>query len=247
MINYRTLYEQTKTLSVLLVEDFEPLRREMLEVLEDLFKTVISACDGKEALTLYQDAFETSDTAIDLVISDIQMPNMDGVVLTKKIRELNVDQPIIILSAHTDSKYLLELINMGISKFLTKPIMQDELFDILYKQSDKIYTEKKNVEGVVIIDLGDNYTWNTAIKILTHDGTVVKLTKHELHLMQYFILKQENICTNQNIIDYFYTQDIEISDKNIRNLVFKLRKKIPEKCISSVYGLGYKFSLGIAE
>jgi len=246
MIDYTTLYHVTKNLSVLLVEDYEPLRKEMIEVLEDLFKKVIPAVNGEEALKLYKDMIE-EDLVVDLIISDIQMPKMDGVILSKKIRELNQSQPIIILSAHTDSKYLLEFINMGISKFLTKPIMQDELFDILYKESDKIHTEKKNVEEIVIIDLGDNYTWDSVINILIHDGTVVELTKHELHLMQYFILKQEHICTNQNIIDYFYSQDIEISDKNIRNLVFKLRKKIPEKCIVSIYGLGYKFTLGIGE
>ena len=94
MIDYRTLYEQTKTLSVLLVEDFEPLRREMLEVLEDLFKSVISASDGKEALVLYQDAFENNPMAIDLVISDIQMPNMDGVILTKKYVNLMQNSPL---------------------------------------------------------------------------------------------------------------------------------------------------------
>jgi len=137
MIDYRTLYEQTKTLSVLLVEDFEPLRQQMLEILEDLFKTVLVASDGKEALSLYQHACENNSMAIDLVISDIQMPNMDGVVLTQKIRELNPEQAIIILSAHTDSKYLIELINMGISKFLTKPIEQEEFFDILYRESVK--------------------------------------------------------------------------------------------------------------
>jgi DNA-binding response OmpR family regulator len=242
MIDYMTLYSVTKNLSVLLVEDHEPLRKEMIEVLEDLFKEVIPAVNGQEALTLYKKMIE-EDSVVDLVISDIQMPKMDGVILSTKIRELNELQAIIILSAHTDSKYLLELINMGISKFLTKPIMQDELFDILYKESNKIHTEKENIEEILIVDLGDNYTWDTVVHILKHDGTVVELTKHELHLMQFFILKQEHICTNQQIIDYFYSQDIEISDKNIRNLVFKVRRKIPEKCISSIYGLGYKFTL----
>jgi DNA-binding response OmpR family regulator len=245
MIDYRTLYEKTKTLSVLLVEDFEPLRREMVEVLEDLFKAVLVASDGKEALALYQNAFENNPISIDLVISDIQMPNMDGVVLTQKIRELNPEQAIIILSAHTDSKYLIELINMGISKFLTKPIQEDELFDILYKESNKIHTDKKDIEETLILDLGDNYIWDTVVHVLKHNGMVIELTKHELHLMEFFILKQEHICTNQNIIDYFHSQDIEISDKNIRNLVFKLRRKIPEKCITSVYGLGYKFSITV--
>jgi len=245
MIDYRTLYEKTKTLSVLLVEDFEPLRREMLEVLEDLFKTVISASDGKEALALYQEAFEINPTTIDLVISDIQMPNMDGVTLTQNIRELNAEQSIIILSAHTDSKYLLELINMGISKFLTKPIQQDELFDILYRESTKRHKLKEDNFEIISIDMGDNYLWDTRTYILKNNNIPVELTKHELLLLQFFFNKVEHVCNSQNIVDYFYSQNIEISEKNIRNLVFKLRQKIPEKCIVNIYGLGYKFVLPI--
>jgi len=247
MIDYRTLYEKTKTLSVLLVEDFEPLRREMLEVLEDLFQTVIAASDGKEALALYQDAFDTNPTTIDLVISDIQMPNMDGVTLTQNIRELNAEQSIIILSAHTDSKYLIELINMGISKFLTKPIQQDELFDILYRESTKRHELKEDNFEIISINMGDNYIWDTVTHVLRNNDTLVELTRHELLLLQFFFNKVEHVCNSQNIIDYFYSQNIEISEKNIRNLVFKLRQKIPEKCIVNIYGLGYKFTLPIEE
>ena len=247
MIDYRTLYEQTKTLSVLLVEDFEPLRREMLEVLEDLFKTVIAATDGKEALMHYQNAVDNNPAAIDLVISDIQMPNMDGVILTRKIRELNAEQSIIILSAHTDSTYLLELINMGISKFLTKPIQQDEFFDILYKESHKRHKVKEGDSDIVIINMGENYTWNTITHVLKCNEIPIELTKHELLLLEFFFTKAEHVCSSQNIIDYFYGQNIEISEKNIRNLVFKLRKRIPEKCIVNIYGLGYKFTLPIRE
>jgi DNA-binding response OmpR family regulator len=245
MIDYRTLYEKTKTLSVLLVEDFEPLRREMVEVLEDLFKAVLVASDGKEALALYQNAFENNPISIDLVISDIQMPNMDGVVLTQKIRELNPEQAIIILSAHTDSKYLIELINMGISKFLTKPIQQDELFDILYRESNKKDQFKKDDSEIIMIDMGENYTWDTVTHVLKYNDTSVELTKHELILLQFFFNKVEHVCSSQNIIDYFYSCNIDINEKNIRNLVFKLRKKIPEKCIVNIYGLGYKFVLPI--
>jgi len=245
MMDYRTLYEQTKTLSILLVEDFEPLRREMLEVLEDLFKTVLVASDGEEALALYKDVFHDNHSEIDLIISDIQMPNMDGVVLTRKIRELYEKQAIVILSAHTDSQYLIEFINMGIAKFLTKPIQQDEFFDILYKESVKKNKSNEEKSELVHIAMGENYVWDTETNVLTCDEVPVELTKHELLLLQFFFSKVEQVCTGQNIIDYFYSHTIEISEKNIRNLVFKLRKKIPEKCIVNIYGLGYKFTLPI--
>jgi DNA-binding response OmpR family regulator len=240
MIDYKTLYKETQKLSILLVEDFQPLREEMHTLFEDLFKQVISAKDGKEALVLYKEAY-AKGKAFDLVMSDIQMPNMDGVKLTKNIREIDETQPIIILSAYSETKYLLELINIGISKFLTKPIQHDELFEVLLRESLKINTTEVKVEDNTLFVLGEGYVWNLDTQVLKHDDSLIDLTRHEMLLLELFISKQEYVCTNTDIIDTFYSHRIDMNEKNIRNLVFKLRKKIPEKCINSIYGLGYKF------
>jgi DNA-binding response OmpR family regulator len=243
MMDCKVLYNKTKTLSVLLVEDFEPLRREMMEVLEDLFNAVVVASNGEEALALYRTAFSQNPQAIDLVITDIQMPKMNGVVLTKNIRVLNPQQEIIVLSAHTDSQYLLELLNIGVSRFLTKPIQHDEFFEILYEQCKKIYELKQSVTDVTLVEIGENYTWNTLTHELRHNNLSIELTKYELLLLRFFLKYPERIVNNQHIIDYFESYKVELNQKNIRNLIFKLRQKIPKECIQSVYGLGYKFVL----
>jgi len=240
VIDYRKIYDETKTLSVLLVEDFEPLRKEMVEVLGDLFKSVTYAVNGEEALTLYKETY-ASETSYDLIISDIQMPQMNGVELSKHIRALNESQAIIMLSGHTDSAYLLELINIGISKFITKPIDYDVFFPILYEESQKIKLLKSNDADTKIRYIADEYSWNTQTKALTYKDVLIDLTKHELFLLEFFVNKQEQLCSNYDIADMFYEHNIEISERNIRNLIFKLRQKIPEQCIQSVYGLGYKF------
>ena len=243
MIDYQILFNEMKTLSVLLVEDFEPLRLEMGEVLESMCKTVSTSEQGQKALSLYEQALQKGNP-FDLVISDIQMPVMNGIQLSKKIREQNKDQVIIILSAHTDSEYLLDLINIGISKFLEKPINHDALCDILYEESKKINRKKsKMIVDLPTISLGQGYIWNAETMVLTHNDLLIDLTKHELLLLEYFLHKKDHICSNMDIMEDFYNQDIEISEKNIRNLVFKLRKKIPNECIVSVYGLGYKLIL----
>ena len=241
MINYTTLFNETKNLSVLFVEDYEPLRLEMTEILEELFRHVTVAPNGEEALDGYQKASEEGK-GFDLVISDIQMPVMDGVILSKKICESDEKQPIIILSAHSDSEYLVQLINIGVSKFLNKPVNHDEFFTILYNESKKIngQVSESPVENV-LVEIGEGYTWDSDKLILTHEDDTVVLTKHELLLLKFFIQKQNYVCTAFEIIDNFYVNNIDLSEKNVRNLVFKLRKKVPSECISSVYGLGYKF------
>jgi DNA-binding response OmpR family regulator len=236
MIKYQTLYNETKQLSVLLVEDYPALREEMNEVLEHLFLKVVCASDGQEALARYADGF-------DLVISDIQMPYMNGVSLCEQIRCIDNEQPIIIVSAHTESKYLLDLINMGISQFLVKPIEHDRLFHALYDVSVKINSIKERQKEHEQVHLGESYYWDTQKELLKHKESLIDLTKHELLLLKFFLNKRDIIYNHNDIIHYFYEQNIDLSEKNIRNLIFRVRKKIPEQCLVNIYGLGYKFTL----
>ena len=241
MVDYKTLYGFTKNLTVLLVEDHDSLRKEMAEVLEDLVQTVTCASDGEEALSLYMDA-QKENREYDIVISDIQMPRINGVVLAKKIRQINETQIIYILSAYTDKEYLLELININIAKFITKPIDYNVLFSLLCKEGRQRELMQSNKPPSVYIEFAKEYIWNRDTSTLTHRGKVVELTKHELLVLQFFIQKEGYICSCNDIANIFHEYDTELSEHNVRNLIFKLRKKIPKECIQSVYGLGYKFT-----
>jgi len=238
-MNYKTLYEKTKDLSLLLVEDYEPLRDDMAEVLEDLFKTVAVASNGVEALKLYKAYAQEHGKHIDIVISDIVMPYMNGVDLCEILRKENEAQPIIILSAYTDSEYLLRLINLGIAQFINKPIEQDELLETLYAVSEKLQLKEPELVSR-FVELGDDTQWDTQRNLLLRDQYPVSLTRHEGIVMQLFVEKSEQVCTAEEIMHYFYLQGIDLDEKNIRNLVFKLRKKLPKRAIESIYGLGYK-------
>jgi len=240
MTDFKTLFAKTNDLTLLLVEDYEPLLEEMAEVLEDLFKTVVIASNGVEALSLYDEYKTKNNTPFDIVISDIVMPVMNGVDLCEILRQRNEDQQIIILSAHTDTEYLLRLINLGIAQFINKPIQQERLFDTLFYVSDKVSREEVIVVDTPVVDFGENVCWNKERNILTRDRMPTALTRHEILLMQLFVKKAEQVCTRDDIMHYFYLEGVDLDEKNIRNMVFKLRKKLPNSAINSIYGLGYK-------
>jgi len=240
LIDYRTVYKHTNGISLLLVEDYKPLRDDMLEIFEEFVKSVTIASNGLEAINLYED----SDNSFDIVVSDIQMPKMDGIELSRRIRDIDPDQQIIILSAHTDSEYLLELINFGIAQFITKPIDHNKLLNTLYEVSKKITNSIPEDQNKIIVNLGKGFTWDREKSVLNDSEKDIDLTSHELVLMRYFIIKKDQICTNDDIVYEFYEHNIDISEKNIRNLVFKLRKKLPANIITSIYAMGYKFSIG---
>ncbi len=222
------------------MEDYKPLRDDMLEIFEEFVKSVTIASNGVEAIELYED----DNNSFDIVVSDIQMPKMDGIELSRRIRDIDPDQQIIILSAHTDSEYLLELINFGIAQFITKPIDHNKLLNTLYQVSKKITYDLPEDQNTTIINLGNDFTWDKEKFILSDSQKDIDLTSHELILMRYLVTKKDQICTNDDIVYEFYEHHIDISEKNIRNLVFKLRKKLPDNIISSIYAMGYKFSTG---
>lgn len=146
-----------KKLSVLYVEDDDIIRREFTEILKRLYGNVIVAANGSDALFLY-DAFYENTSGIDLIISDVDMPIMNGVELLENIRKVNKDIPFIFTTAHSDSEFLLKSISLNVSEYMIKPININELIskvEILFKdfinnlERDHRYEELSKYIGVV--------------------------------------------------------------------------------------------------
>ncbi len=239
-MEYNTLYNQTKNLSILFVEDYADLRESTVEVLENYFNYCECAEDGQIGLQKYYEFFEKNGKYFDIVLTDIRMPNVDGVMLTEMIKEINKNQSIIVLSAHTESEYLLKLINLSINQFVSKPIESELFLDTLYKVSCDINKNDRVQSNKNIVKISNNIYYDLLKKILFKDDEIVKLTKHEDLLLQLFVQKIDYICSNSEIVNYFHSNSIELSTKNIRALVSKLRKKLPSNTIDSLYSIGYK-------
>lgn len=241
MIYRQDMYEQTKHLSVLFVEDDVQLRRRTVEILEEYFYCVDSSMDGVDALEKYKYYYDSKNTYYDLVISDILMPRMNGVQLAAKLYTLREDQPIVIISAHTETQYLLALINLGVAQFITKPIQYQEMLDTLYNVSLKINSvPKKLLKPSHIISLNESIVWDKEKHMLLNNGVDVALTKYEIYLMSILTLKFEQVCSASEIINYFFLHDIDISAESLRGMMMRLRKKLPENTLSSIYGMGYR-------
>ena len=238
MIDLKELLLYTKELKVLFAEDHEELRRNTTDILENFFKEVISVNDGKKALEVY-----TNDPqSFHIVLSDIQMPYLNGVELTQEIYKLNPTQPIIILSAHDESEYLLPLINLGIAQFIKKPIDYNKLVEILFDVSKKISqnsVEKETIQTQEIyIDKKTIYSREN--KTLISNNETIYITKFEILLLDLLTDESKKIYSNEAIVDYFKSFDEFIDPQNIRKLISKLRKKLPKDTLNSVYGVGYR-------
>jgi diguanylate cyclase (GGDEF)-like protein len=121
-----TIIKQTSKLNLLYVEDNEMARISTLELLHEFFGEIIVAENGEEGLAKFW------EHEIDLVITDINMPKMNGLEMIEVIHKANPDVVAIVLTAHSEQDYLKKSIRLGVRGYLNKPIELDNLVDVLH-------------------------------------------------------------------------------------------------------------------
>jgi len=131
------LRKECQFLNLLYVEDDQILSKSMYSTLKEFFHSVTVAYDGEEGLQLYQSA------DFDIVLTDIMMPHMDGREMSRRIHDINPHQIIIVLSANEEANYLMELIEIGVHKFVSKPPDLQRLTDALLSTAININNAKK--------------------------------------------------------------------------------------------------------
>jgi DNA-binding response OmpR family regulator len=237
------LHHKTHTLSVLLAEDHTPSRNEMHDILSALFAEVVSVENGEEALRIYRQ-YHAMHKTFDLVITDIQMPHMNGVSLAQGIKKLEKEQSIIVLSAYPENRYLLDLINIGLSRFVTKPVDQKIFLEALEEVASSI-VERKHAsvpkQKPALFQITRELVWDPSKRLMKYRDETVELSRNELIFIESLAKHGEQITTIQSLLEIFYCHGIDINENGIRNLVLRLRKKLPDSTIHTVYGMGYKF------
>ena len=136
------LMKLSQNLTVLYVEDDPMQREEIAEILHDFFKVVILAKDGQDGLEKFLSYKDENGDYPDLVITDISMPKLTGIEMSKMVLEHNAEQLIIVFSAYNDTNYLLDLINIGIDSYLVKPMRSEQFLQVLRRASRKVNYRK---------------------------------------------------------------------------------------------------------
>lgn len=137
-MDIQTVVQYTQDLNVLYVEDSKTLQKIIYKKIQPLFKHIDMVNDGQEALALY----EKNTDFYDIILSDLEMPNMDGQEFSKRALGLNFSQKIIILSSIEDFKNIIELINLGVYKFISKPVDDEQLYQVISDVAQQIHIQK---------------------------------------------------------------------------------------------------------
>ncbi|MDF1881532.1 response regulator [Sulfurimonas sp. MAG313] len=211
MYTIKDLHKYSKNLNILYVEDDKDLREETTTLFKMLFKEIDTAEDGQIGLDKYNNNF------YDLIISDVNMPNMNGIEMCKKIKEINPEQKISIVSAHDESSILMDLIKAGANGFILKPMHMDDLIVALYPVCRDAYTQIINIE--LVNELNEkNEQLELQNKQLRTSGNVIE-TKHQ-QLGE--LIQEKKKIENSHEVDIVVTQSHPDSvDKDVLNKYFE--------------------------
>lgn len=217
-------------LKLLIVEDDQNIRRLISKFLSMNGYDCLEAVDGKAALALYENHH------IDLVLTDIMMPFMDGNTLTAKLRSLNRDLPILMVTALDRFADKEKGYQSGADDYLVKPLdMQEMLLRIkaLLRRS-QIMTESKIVLPHLLLDERSS--------LCVVDGVTISLTRKEFMLLFKLLSSPNRIFTREQLMNEIWGFDSESYDRTVDTHVKRIREQVssPNFEIVTVRGLGYK-------
>jgi len=199
--------------TVLYVEDQKDIQEEFQDILSLLIDKLVIASNGKEGLEKYQEALP------DIIITDIQMPLMNGLNMIKEIRRNDKDIPIIVTSAFNESTYLLQAIELGIEHYLLKPVMLDQLQQRLQSITTRLmqkrelelyqlYLEDRVVEEMAIREEKESLLiqQNKAAEVGQMVSVIAHQWKQPLHYL-YLLIEDLGIEFDYQTLSKEYIQD----------------------------------------
>ncbi len=216
---------------ILIAEDDKNLRKLMAAYLEQDGYEVYHAENGEEALKVLD------SKQIDLIISDIMMPAMDGYELTEELRAAGYTLPILMVTAKETFEDKRKGFLVGTDDYMVKPIDMEEMLlrvAALLRRAN-IANEHKLVLGDVILDY-DSLT-------VTAHGKAYELPKKEFYLLFKLLSYPKKIFTRQQLMDEIWGMDAETDERTVDVHIKRLREKFDdfsEFKIVTIRGLGYK-------
>lgn len=220
-----------KNFTILYVEDDAQVRRGAVEYLRRMCKKVLEAKDGKEAIGIYK------KERPDIIITDINMPKLNGLDMARYIRSEDKEVQIIVATAHSDTDYLMQAVELQLVKYLIKPITQAKLLSAL-KQSVSLIEDKSKFT----LALSATCSYNAYSQLILEGDDEIKLTKNERLFLDLLAHHHSRVVRYEEIENAIWP-DEGMSQDAIRSLVRGLRKKLPDNAIENVSGIGYKINL----
>ena len=215
---------------ILVVDDEELIRAVIKNYLDTEAYTYDEADNGEEAVKLVE------DNNYDLIIMDIMMPKMDGYEAVKKIKAINKNIPVIMLSARKEEEDKLQGFDYGIDDYVTKPFSPKELMARI-----KAVTKRTDKEGHIKVG---NIELDSKSYQVFINGENIDVTDTQFELLKLFLTNQNIALSRDKIIESIWGYDYEADDRTIDAHIKLLRAKLGKyrNSIKTIRKVGYKFN-----
>lgn len=201
-----------KNKTILLVEDDIRLRDKLVETLEIFFYDVLIANSCRSGYEVY------SSGNVDIILSDIKMPNCSGIELVKKIRETDYQTPIILLTGNSELNTIVEAANSGIDGYIIKPFILEDFLKCVLRAANK-------GTKVANLNFADGVYFDIKSKLLYKNEQNINLSSKEQLLLMYFVVNKDRILSKDEIMRHVWAYE-DVGDAVLKNLMSRFRKKI---------------------
>ncbi len=219
-------------MKILLLEDEYMLLTSIKSFLLHKLHSVDAFESGKDALG----AFSDSKNVYDMLILDINTPELSGLEVLKNIRLINKNIPIIMISANIDIASIDGAYNLGCNEYIKKPFNLRELEIRMQRLSP---TKQEETDSIVRIS--DRYGFDGVNDNLLCNGKCVKLTKRQTLLLKLLVKNNGRMLGYEKIKNFVWGSE-DVEDSTVRSLVNRLRTALEEDFIESHRGVGYKIT-----
>ena len=220
---------------VLVVDDEPQILRALRINLSVRGYDVVTAASGAAALRA------AAERPPDVIVLDLGLPDMDGTEVLAGLRGW-CPAPVIVLSARTDSADKVEALDAGADDYVTKPFGTDEL---LARMRAMVRRSAPDVEGEPVVRVGDA-TVDLAARRVTRDGSDVRLTPTEWHLLEVLVRHPGRLLSQKRLLQEVWGPGYETAQGNLRLYMAQLRRKLepdpsrPRHLVNEP-GMGYRF------
>jgi DNA-binding response OmpR family regulator len=221
-----------KLLNILYLEDEENIRNNISKILRFMCREVYEVSNAKDGIAVF------NNNKIDIIISDITMPEISGIDFVKIIRNKKNNIPILLLTAHTDTNYLLEATKLKLVDYLVKPLNLKDLKKALSNAA--VEYEREN--GITI-NFDNNIEYNINKKQLFENKIKKNITNKEILLLEFLYKYRDRVVSIDEIKNYLWEDSYSASDTALKSVLNKLRNKIGKNSIKNISGLGYQIEI----
>lgn len=221
-----------KNLNVLYVEDDAIVAAQTLSLFEYYFHKVFYCGTAEEALNIYH------NESVQLIITDVELPGMNGLTLCESIRKNDYKIPIFITSMYSEKELLKEAIKLNLVDYLIKPVSISTINDTIKESIDRM-----SKSGIFTVNISKDTRYYPLSGQLEKAKEIVSLSHSEMTLLN-LLIDQKNMLVDRTLIEHHLFPDEPMSDASYKNLIYRLRKKIGKEHIVAISGMGIILKMG---